>query len=75
MNNYNMAAFNDEEITDILEYLQSLKSICREVEKYWYGLEIDRVKYIQKKLQDHLSVLERVVAYQTYAAFCKLSFC
>ena len=54
--------FNGEKITDILEYLQSLKSICSEGERYWYGLEIDRVEYIHRTLQDHLSVLERVVA-------------
>ena len=57
-----MAGFDDQEITDILEYLQSLKSICSEAERYWYGLEIDRVEYIHRKLPDHLSILERVVA-------------
>ena len=57
-----MAYFNNEEIADILEYLQSMKSICSEAERYWYGLESDRVEYINRKLQDHLSVLEGVVA-------------
>ena len=57
-----MAYFNDEEIADILEYLLSLKSICSEAERYWYGLESDRVEYIHRKLQDHLSILEGVVA-------------
>ena len=57
-----MASFNDEEIRDIVEYLQSLKSTCSEAERFWYGLEIDKIEYIHRRLQDHLSVLESIVA-------------
>ena len=57
-----MASFNDQEIRDILEYLQSLKSTCSEAERFWYGLEIDRIEYIHRRLQDYLSVLESIVA-------------